>query len=156
MKRTERRSDCPINFALQTFGDAWSLLVIRDLMFTDRATYTDFLRAEEGMATNVLADRLRSLQAAGLIRRRGAARGATYALTAKGLDLLPAMLELIAWSARYDPSTAAPAPFVARIRSDRETLLSELRAGLRQRHGIKQPRERGSRRPRVSAPGAAP
>ena len=91
MKRTGRRSDCPINFALQTFGDAWSLLVIRDLMFTDRRTYTDLLGAEEGIATNVLADRLKRLQALGLIRRRGTGRGATYGLTEKGLDLLPAM-----------------------------------------------------------------
>ena len=81
MKRTTRRSDCPINFALQTFGDGWSLLVIRDLMFTDRRTYTDFLRADEGIATNVLADRLKQLRALGLIRRRGRGRGATYALT---------------------------------------------------------------------------
>src|SRR5260370_854460 len=65
VKRTARRSNCPINFALQTFGDAWSLLVIRDLMFTDRRTYTDFLNAEERMATNVLADRLEQLQAVG-------------------------------------------------------------------------------------------
>ncbi len=136
MKRTSRRSNCPINFALQTFGDAWSLLVIRDLMFTDRRTYTDFLGAEERIATNVLADRLQRLQEQGLIRREGTGRGARYALTEKGLDLLPAMLELIAWSARYDRRTAAPADFVARIRRDRETVTTELRTHLRPRHGL--------------------
>jgi DNA-binding HxlR family transcriptional regulator len=102
------RLDCPINFALQRFGDAWSLLVIRDLMFTDRTTYTDFLNAEERMATNVLADRLKQLQLAGLVGKRGSGRGAQYALTQKGLDLVPAMLEVISWSARYDRRTAAP------------------------------------------------
>lgn len=136
MKRTARRSDCPINFALQVFGDGWSLLVIRDLMFTDRRTYTDFLGAEEGIATNVLAARLKHLQRHGLIRRQGTGRGATYALTEKGLDLLPAMLELISWSARHDPRTAAPPEFVARIRAERETLADELRAGLKRRHGL--------------------
>ena len=136
MKRTARRSDCPINFALQVFGDGWSLLVIRDLMFTDRRTYTDFLGAEEGIATNVLAARLKHLQRHGLIRRQGIGRGATYALTEKGLDLLPAMLELISWSARHDPRTAAPPEFVARIRAERETLADELRAGLKRRHGL--------------------
>lgn len=136
MKRTGRRSDCPINFALQTFGDAWSLLLIRDLMFTNRATYTDFLNAEERMATNVLADRLRLLQAAGLIRKRGSGRGAAYALTEKGLDLLPAMLELVSWSARYDRRTAAPREFVARIRGDRQRLTAELNKGLRRRHKL--------------------
>ncbi len=131
MKRTGRRSDCPINFALQTFGDGWSLLVIRDLMFTDRRTYTDLLGAEEGIATNVLADRLKRLQALGLIRRRGTGRGATYGLTEKGLDLLPAMLELVSWSARHDRHTAAPPDFVARIRRDREAVATELRKNLR-------------------------
>ena len=136
MKRTGRRSDCPINFALQIFGDTWSLLVIRDLMFTDRRTYSEFLSAEEGIATNILATRLNQLQATGLIRRRGRGRSATYGLTEKGLDLLPAMLELISWSARYDARTAAPPAFVTRIRSERKTLADELRAGLKRRHGL--------------------
>jgi DNA-binding HxlR family transcriptional regulator len=136
VKRVGRRSDCPINFALQTFGDAWSLLVIRDLMFTDRRTYSDLLGAEEGIATNVLADRLKQLQASGLIRRRGTGRGATYALTEKGLDLLPAMLELVSWSARYDRRTAAPPDFVARIRRDPEAVRTELRKQLRRQHGL--------------------
>jgi DNA-binding HxlR family transcriptional regulator len=136
VKRIGRRSDCPINFALQTFGDAWSLLVIRDLMFTDRTTYTDFLNAEEHMATNVLADRLRQLQAAGLIQKRGSGRGAKYALTQKGLDLLPAMLEMISWSARYDRRTASPPEFVARIREDRVRVTAELTKGLRRRYAL--------------------
>lgn len=136
MKRTGRRSDCPINFALQTFGDGWSLLIIRDLMFTERRTYGDFLGAEEGIATNVLADRLKHLQAQGLIRKRGSGRRAAYGLTEKGLDLLPALLELVSWSARHDPRTAAPPDFVARIRAGREQLAKELRDGLRQRHGL--------------------
>lgn len=136
MKRTERRSDCPINFALQTFGDAWSLLIIRDLMFTVRRTYTDFLNAEEGMATNILATRLEWLQASGLVRRRGEGRGATYALTEKGLDLLPAMLDLIAWSGKYDRRTGAPKAFLARIRGDRAGLVMELRQSLRHEYGL--------------------
>jgi DNA-binding HxlR family transcriptional regulator len=109
---------------------------MRDLMFTDRRTYTDFLGADESIATNILATRLRQLQAQGLIRRRGTGRGATYGLTKKGLDLLPAMLELISWSARYDPRTAAPPDFVARIRRDREAVATDLRTHLRRRHGL--------------------
>lgn len=136
MKRTARRSDCPINFALQTFGDAWSLLVLRDLMFTDRTTYTDFLNAEERIATNVLADRLQQLQTKGLIRKRGSGRGAKYALTQKGLDLLPTMLEMISWSARYDRRTGAPPAFVARIRKDRERVTVELKESLRHRYAL--------------------
>ncbi|HEX9704771.1 MAG TPA: helix-turn-helix domain-containing protein [Gemmatimonadales bacterium] len=126
----------PINFALQIFGDAWSLLVLRDLMFTDRRTYSAFLAAEEGIATNILAQRLGHLQAHGLIRKRGAGRGAAYGLTAKGLDLLPAMLQLTAWSARYDRRTAAPPRFVARIRKEPVALTSELRERLRREYGL--------------------
>lgn len=137
MKRTERRSDCPINFALQTFGDGWSLLLIRDLLFTERRTYTDFLSAEEGMATNVLAARLKQLQADGLIRRQGSGRGASYALTEKGLDLLPTMLHLISWSARHDPRTAAPPEFIARIRRNPEVVASQMRKQLRKQHGLR-------------------
>ena len=137
MRRTGRRSDCPINFALQTFGDAWSLLVIRDLMFTARTTYTEFANAEEGMATNVLAARLKALQQNGLIRKRGSGRGAAYGLTEKGLDLLPAMLELVAWSGRHDRQSAAPREFVARIRKDRDGVAAGLRNELRRRHGLK-------------------
>lgn len=136
MKRTERRSDCPINYSLQTFGDAWSLLIIRDLMFTDRRTYTDFLNAEEGMATNILAARLEWLQESGLVHRRGEGRGAKFGLTEKGLDLLPAMLELIAWSGRYDSRTAAPRAFLSRIRRDRSGLIAELRQNLRQEYNL--------------------
>ena len=70
MKRSERRSDCPINFAVQTFGDAWSLVILRDLMFTERRTYGDFLAAEEGISTNILAARLEHLKNVGLVVRR--------------------------------------------------------------------------------------
>jgi DNA-binding HxlR family transcriptional regulator len=129
MKRIDRRSDCPINFALQTFGDPWSLLVIRDLMFTESRTYGAFLSAGEGIATNILASRLRQLQRVGLITRRGS----EYALTRKGLDLLPAMLDLVAWSATYDARTAAPPAFVSRIWKDRDALIAELTTQLRKR-----------------------
>jgi DNA-binding HxlR family transcriptional regulator len=126
MRRTERRSDCPINFALQAFGDSWSLIILRDLMFTDRRTYGDFLGAEERIATNVLAARLEHLQQVGLVTRRDT----RYALTQKGLDLLPAMLELIGWSGKYDKRTAAPRAFLSRIARDRNGLIAETTARL--------------------------
>jgi DNA-binding HxlR family transcriptional regulator len=111
-------------------------LIIRDLMFTDRRTYTDFLNAEEGMATNILAARLEWLQESGLVRRRGEGRGAEYGLTEKGLDLLPAMLDLISWSGKYDRRTGAPRAFLARIRGDRAGLIAELRQNLRQEYEL--------------------
>jgi DNA-binding HxlR family transcriptional regulator len=130
VKRTGRRSDCPINYALQTFGDPWSLLILRDLMFTDRRSYTDFLKAEEGIATNILADRLVWLQDVDVIRKLGHGKGARYSLTAKGLDLLPAMLELIRWSATHDAQTAAPKAFVSRSNKQRAAVEQEIREQL--------------------------
>jgi len=156
MKRTERRSDCPISFALETFGDTWSLLVIRDLMFKSKSTYTEFQRSEEGIATNILASRLRHLEDSGLIRKRGSGRSAAYALTEKGLDLLPVVVEMIGWSARYDPRTAADRDFVARLRTNRGGLLAEIRAELRRAHHLSSPRQKsaGTQHRRRRQPGA--
>lgn len=133
MRRRHRKSDCPVHFALEVFGDAWTLLIIRDLMFKGRTTYTDFLRAEEGIATNVLADRLVRLEEDGVIEKDAGNDGPSakrYRLTAKGIDLLPVLLEVIGWSARHDPRTAADKSFVRRLRRDRCGLEEELRAGL--------------------------
>jgi DNA-binding HxlR family transcriptional regulator len=136
MTRRRRRSDCPIHFALEVFGDAWTLLIVRDLMFKGKTTYTDFLRAGEGIATNILADRLLRLEQDGiLVKKRGAGGGAgsSYRLTRKGMDLLPILLEMIAWSAKHDPDTAAPREFVRRVQRDREALMREIRSALRAR-----------------------
>ncbi len=136
--RRRRRSDCPIHFALEVFGDAWTLLVVRDLMFKGCARYTDFLRAEEGIATNVLADRLVRLEEDGIIAKAaGSGRGSpgAYRLTPKGIDLLPIMLEIIRWSARYDPETAADRQFVRRLRRDRAGLETEIRAEIARHAG---------------------
>lgn len=136
MKRTDRRSDCPINHALQILGDSWSLLVMRDLMFVGKRTFAEFMESEERISTNVLTSRLRTLAGEGLIRRDGSGRATRYSLTLKGLDLLPTMVALIVWSARYDPQTAAPGEFVARAANDRDGLVAELRRQLAAAHGI--------------------
>ena len=145
MKRQDRRSDCPISFALEAFGDTWSLLVMRDLLFTGKRTFSDFLRSEEGIATNVLAARLRALEDAGLIRAEGEGRSVRYGPTARGLDLLPILLEMIAWSARHDARSAAPPAFVARIRKDRAELMTELREQIAGAHGLRAKRSRSKK-----------
>ncbi len=133
MRRRHRKSDCPVHFALEVFGDAWTLLIIRDLMFKGRTSYTDFLRAEEGIATNVLADRLVRLEEDGVIEKVGeSGRGSAsaYRLTPKGIDLLPILLEIIGWSAKHDPKTAADRKFVRRLQRDRGALETEIRGEL--------------------------
>lgn len=132
MKRRRRKSNCPIHFALEVFGDAWTLLVIRDLMFKGQSTYTDFLRAEEGIATNVLADRLLRLEQDGIIAkdRKSAGASGPYRLTPKGIDLFPILLEIIEWSLKYDPRTAADPRFVRKLRKNKAEFLAQLRAKL--------------------------
>lgn len=136
MKRKDRRSDCPTNYALQVVGDSWSLLVVRDLMFMGKRTYSEFAASEERISSNILAARLRSLTEQSVIRKDGSGRTTRYSLTAKGLDLLPLMVEMIVWSGRYDPSTGAPAAFLQRAKEDRSGLLSALEQELRTSHDI--------------------
>lgn len=130
MKRTDRRSDCPVNFALQVFGDSWSLLILRDILFKGKHTYAEFAASEERISTNVLAARLKTLVAEGLVYREGRGRATKYYATPKGQDLLPIMLDMIVWAARHDPASAAPPDFVRRAVEEREQLLAELRAGV--------------------------
>jgi DNA-binding HxlR family transcriptional regulator len=133
MRSSGRRSDCPIHFALEAFGDSWTLLIVRDLMLKGRTTYTEFLRAEEGIATNILAERLTRLENDGIIERDEGRLSGGYRLTAKGVDLLPILLEIISRSAKYDPATAAPRRFVRRVRTERGALEREIRTQLRRR-----------------------
>lgn len=131
MKRQERRSDCPISVALEIFGDTWTLLIIRDLMFKNKHTFSEFVASEERIATNILSSRLQQLERSGIIRREKLDRRVFYTLTKKGLDLLPMVVEMIAWSAKYDPRTAADRVFVARLRKDKRRLIDDLREALR-------------------------
>lgn len=129
----KRATGCPIAFALDTFGDRWSLLVVRDLMMRGRKTYGEFLDSGEKIATNILADRLKHLEAVGIVgksqdpenRRRN-----IYSLTEKGVDLAPLILELVLWSAKYDPESTTPKDVVDRIRDDREGFVAEIRSRL--------------------------
>jgi DNA-binding HxlR family transcriptional regulator len=130
----KRRSPCPVAFALDQVGDKWSLLVVRDLMFHGKKTYGEFLESGEGIATNVLADRLKCLETEGLvekIRDPENKRRYLYSLTGKGLDLAPVLLEMVRWSARYDADTGTPKEFLDMIENDREGLIEKVRMGMK-------------------------
>ena len=123
------RSLCPVSVALDILGDRWSLLVVRDLMVRGYRTFKEFHESGEGIATNVLADRLRKLQSAGIIESEQIEtdrRGVAYRLTAKGIDLAPVLLELLLWGARHE-KTLAPAALIADMAKNREALLEEVR-----------------------------
>jgi DNA-binding HxlR family transcriptional regulator len=124
-----RRSGCPISIALELLGDAWSLLIVRDLMFKQRRSYNEFLAGGEGIASNVLADRLRKLEAAGIVEKLRDAQDArrfNYRLTVKGMDLAPVLIELVLWSALHE-QTEAPPEVVKSMREDRQTVIETLR-----------------------------
>ena len=125
----KKRSKCPISYTLDIIGDKWSLLIIRDLLLKNKCYYGDFLASSEKIATNVLADRLKKLKYAGIITSKPGKEKKSkieYMLTRKGLNLLPVILEMIAWGAKYDAETAAEADFVKRIRADRNALMLEI------------------------------
>src|SRR5262245_1923447 len=99
------RSDCPLNFAIETIGDKWSLIILRDMIFWGKKTYREFLKSDEKIATNILAGRLEYLEKQGFITKSPHAtdkRKEVYSLTRKGAELVPVLIELIVWSARND------------------------------------------------------
>lgn len=119
MKVTKKRSNCPISFALENFGDRWSLLIVRDLIIEQKKTYGEFLASSEGIATNILARKLRSLEDAEIIKKtpdQNDKRKSAYALTEKGADLAPMLMEMMLWSAKYDPDTIATTSYIAKAR----------------------------------------
>ena len=129
------RSGCPVNMALEVFGDRWSLLIVRDLMVRGFRTFHDFENAGEGIATNILADRLRSLCNAGIVEREPDEtdrRRMNYRLTEKGIDLAPVLLEMLIWGARHELS-GAPCEVIVEMAKNREALIEETRRRWRER-----------------------
>ncbi|NYT85247.1 winged helix-turn-helix transcriptional regulator [Pollutimonas harenae] len=104
------RSHCPVNYGVEIFGDRWSLLIIRDIVFIGKKTYGEFLKSEEGIATNILASRLALLEEQGILSKAPSPtdkRKDFYTLTEKGRDLIPILLNIILWSARHDAKSYA-------------------------------------------------
>ena len=125
MKRTDRKSHCPVNSVLETVGDPWSLLVVRDVVFHGKHTFCEFLGSEERITTSVLADRLAALVRTGILTKQQSTadrRRGSYTLTEKGLALIPILVELANWGVRYDPEVVANRLWVDKIRADREGL----------------------------------
>src|SRR2546428_851940 len=124
-----RRSACPLSVSLEILGDRWSLLIIRDLMIRGLRTYKEFLGSDEGIATNILADRLQKLEACGIISPQQDPtdrRKLNYRLTKKGIDLAPVLTELVLWAARYE-DTGAPPALIRKMQKNREQFLAEVR-----------------------------
>jgi DNA-binding HxlR family transcriptional regulator len=128
-RKPERRSGCPVSISLERLGDRWSLLIIRDLMVRGFQTFREFEDSGEGIATNILADRLQRLEAAGIIAGKAEpadGRKVRYRLTKKGIDLAPIILELLIWGARHE-ETGAGRAMIAKLEKNRAQVLAEVR-----------------------------
>lgn len=100
----KNRSDCPISCALEVIGDKWTLLILRDIMLRGKRSYSEFLDSEEKIATNILASRLGQLETAQILVKEVSPANKSkylYRLTPKGVDLLPVIIELMDWGAKY-------------------------------------------------------
>ena len=139
---SEWRSGCPLNASVQMLGDQWSLLIIRDMMLRGSRTFTELLNSYEMIATNVLAARLRRLEANGILTRERDAkdrRKQIYRLTEKGIDLGPVLTEMVLWAAAHEETENAA--LVRKMRKDKKGFL----AGIRRRWAVAAGRVGGRR-----------
>ena len=126
-----RQTGCPVAFGLDIFGDRWTLLVIREIMLRGKWTYSEFMEMEEEIATNILIDRLKSLEAEGLVNKERDPenrRSYLYSLTKKGRDLAPILLEIIIWSGEHDKRSFALTGVLEKIDANREGFENSLRS----------------------------
>jgi DNA-binding HxlR family transcriptional regulator len=126
------RSHCSVNYGLEIFGDKWSLLIVRDIVFAGKKTYGEFLKSEEGVATNILASRLAFLEEQGILSKAPSSadrRKDLYTLTEKGLDLIPILLDIVVWSAKHDPKSNARRrkEFIARLNRSAQKVSEEVK-----------------------------
>lgn len=129
MPKSPRRSGCPVSVTLEILGDRWSLLIVRDLMVRGYRTFKQFQGSSERIATNILADRLRKLEAARILQAEPDGedgRKVIYRLTERGIDLAPSLLELMVWGASHE-KTSAPPELVEKLKTHREAFLAEVR-----------------------------
>lgn len=138
MPASKKRSDCPISCSLDIWGDKWSLLIIRDLLYAQQCTYGDFLKSEEKIATNILASRLLMLEENKLIiklEHPESKAKVLYKLTKKGIDLLPILIEISLWAEKYFNIPDDKKLMLKEVKKDKEAFINkhikELSKGIR-------------------------
>jgi len=126
MKEIKQRSECPISYSLDILGDKWTLLILRDMIFNGKTSYGEFLQSAEKIATNILADRLAALHSQGLIDKKVAADKKSkflYSMTEKGIGLIPTIMELTIWGAKFNPFGGNKA-LLKELKKDKEATIS--------------------------------
>ena len=120
------RSNCPVSYALDFFGDKWTLLIIRDMALEQKRFYKDFQNSGEGIATNILSDRLKKLEDKEIIYSQVYSQNRTqkeYFLTKKGKDLIPVLLEMMVWSFENNNELNIEEAFVRKIKQNRDQVI---------------------------------
>ncbi|GAA3831665.1 helix-turn-helix domain-containing protein [Sphaerisporangium flaviroseum] len=133
----EPRSECPINAAIEVFGDRWSLIVLRDIVFADRRYFRELQAGSiEGIASNILADRLKRLVTSGLLTREDTRAGqrARYSLTEPAIQLIPLFAQLGSWALRHRPTSSALNARAELLEQGGPTLWHEFMDELRHEH----------------------
>jgi DNA-binding HxlR family transcriptional regulator len=135
------RSFCPINLSLEVFGDSWTLLVLRDIMFGGKRHFRELLQSDEGISSNILADRLKRLVQHGLLTKRDDPthkQKGVYSLTEKGIALLPIVVQIGAWGSRHVPESkkldARSRLIIRRIQEGGPAGWDDLMSDLREKH----------------------
>ncbi|MCI9845774.1 winged helix-turn-helix transcriptional regulator [Flavobacterium pectinovorum] len=129
METNKKRSECPLSCSLDVFGDKWSLLIIRDLLFFKKGTYNDFLKSEEGIATNILASRLKALEENGIIEKSAHPESKAknlYRLSKKGIDLLPIIMEIYIWSDKYFNMPQEIKEIIKEAKNDKDKFVKQI------------------------------
>lgn len=139
MPDTKTRSNCPISSSLDIWGDKWSLLIVRDLMFFNRRTFGDFLNSEEKIATNILSSRLRTLEENGVITKSEHPESRAmvlYGLTNQGIDLLPIMVEIFLWSGKHLTVSAKSKEILKEIKQDKDAFIKRRTKELKKEYQV--------------------
>lgn len=129
MAKTYPPYGCPFRYAASIIGDRWTLLILRDMVFKGFRSFGEFHQAGEGIATNVLSDRLALLVSTGMVTKSPDPTNASkvhYQLTSKAHDFIPVLFEMALWSAKHDERSEFPTPLRNRIQNDRQVFLEEL------------------------------
>ena len=131
----ERRSICPLNVALELFGDKWSLLLLRDMLVQGKSRYGEFLDSSEGISTNILASRLKQLEDNGLLEKLPDPldrKTSVYLPTELGVSLLPVLLEVIRWGTAHMPDTGIPERVRAALQEGSADLMADCQARIQE------------------------
>jgi DNA-binding HxlR family transcriptional regulator len=135
MKTINRRSECPISYTMDIFGDKWTMLIMRDLLLYGKDSFSEFLGSDEKIATNILTDRLNVLLQEGLVTKHTSPTNKSkflYRPTEKAIEIIPILSEITLWAEKYNPD-GAPASIVEPLKKNRTKALHDLKKKVEER-----------------------